>query len=48
MFGAVVVLDPDPAQNGMEMVGDIAGCVDVSGAGTAQLVDQDPVVLGHS
>ena len=29
------------------MVGDIAGPVDVSRAGAAALVDQDPVVLGH-
>jgi hypothetical protein len=31
----------------MQMVGDIAGPVDVSRAGAAPLVDENPVVLGH-
>ena len=47
MFGAVVMLDPDPAENRVEMVGDIAGRVHVSRAGPAQFVDQNPVLLRH-
>ena len=47
MFGAVVVLDPDPAENRVEMVGDVAGRVNVSRAGAAQFVDKDPVLLRH-
>jgi Lyase len=47
MFGAVVVLDPDPAENRVEMVGDVASRVDVSRAGAAQLIDKDAVLLGH-
>src|SRR5262249_56535735 len=45
MVGAVVVLDPDPAENRVEMVGDIAGRVDVRRAGAAQVVDEDSVLL---
>jgi orotidine-5'-phosphate decarboxylase len=47
MFGAVVVLDPDTAENRMQMVGDIAGRVDVSCAGAAQFIDKNPVLLRH-
>jgi hypothetical protein len=42
MIGAVLVLDPPPAANRMQMAGHIAGRVDVSRAGAAQLIDQDP------
>jgi hypothetical protein len=39
------MLDTDPAENRVEMVGDIAGRVDVSRAGPAQFVDKNPVPL---
>ena len=39
------MLHLDPAENRVEMVGDIAGRVDVSRAGAAQLVDSNPVLL---
>jgi hypothetical protein len=39
------MLHLDPAENRVEMVGDIAGRVDVSRAGAAQLVDNNPVPL---
>src|SRR5262245_49042725 len=45
VVGAVVVLDTDTAENRVEVVGDIAGRVDVRRAGPAQLVDKNPVVL---
>jgi hypothetical protein len=45
LFGALVMLHLDPAENRVEMVGDIAGRVDVSRAGAAQLVDNNPVPL---
>ena len=41
------MLDPDPAENRVEMVGDVAGRIDVSRAGAALFVDQDSVLLRH-
>src|SRR5262249_1265544 len=45
MVGAVVVLDPDPAENRVEMVGATAGRVPVGRAGAAQAGGEDPVPL---
>src|SRR5450631_682002 len=44
-LSVVVVLDPDPAEYRVKMVRDIAGRVDVGGAGPAQFVDQNTVIL---
>jgi hypothetical protein len=41
----VVMLDPDPSEKRVEVVRHVAGRVDVSRAGPAEPVDQDPVVL---
>ncbi len=45
LLRVVVVLDPDPPEQRVEVVGDIAGRVHVGRAGPAQLVGQDPVLL---
>src|SRR6266568_2925221 len=44
-LSVVVVLDSDPAEDRVKMVRDIAGRVDVGGAGPAQFVDQNTVIL---
>ena len=44
-FRVVVMLDPDPPEERVKMVRHVAGRVDVSRAGPAELVDQDPVIL---
>jgi hypothetical protein len=44
VLGAVVVLDSDAAEDRVEVVGDIAGGVDVGRAGATPLVDKNPVV----
>ena len=45
LLRVVVVLDPDPAEQRVEMVRHVTGRVDIGRAGPAELVDQDPVVL---
>jgi hypothetical protein len=44
-FRVVEMLDPDPPEKRVQMVRHVAGHVDVSRAGPAQLVGQDPVIL---
>src|ERR1019366_3117031 len=44
-LSVVVVLDTDPAEYRVQMVRDIAGRVDVGGAGPARFVDQNTVIL---
>src|SRR5712691_114411 len=44
-LSVVVVLDTDPAEYRVKMVRDITGRVDVGGAGPAQFVDQNTIIL---
>ena len=44
--GTVVVLDTNPTENRMQMIGNVARGIDVGRAGPATFVDQDSVVLG--
>ena len=46
-FRVVVVLDPDPPEQRVEMVRHVTGHVDIGRAGPAELVGQDPVLLRH-
>src|ERR1022692_4354676 len=45
LLSIVEVLDTDPAEYRMKMVRDIPGGIDVGGAGPAQFVDQNTVIL---
>src|SRR4029077_19858440 len=44
LLRVVVVLDPDPPEQRVEMVLHVTGRVDIGRAGPAELVGQDPVV----
>jgi hypothetical protein len=45
VLGAVAVLHPDATKDRVQVVGNVAGGVDVGRAAAAPVVDQDPVVL---